>query len=93
MHCAGSIRLIVSSSAAVYGVLEHIPFLDAYTISKMEAEAGLREIAKQSGMEVVVIRPALVYGPKVKGNFLSMMHWLYRGVLCRWGLLIINAAL
>lgn len=59
---------------------EDIPVpLDAYAISKMEAEVGLREIAKQSGMEVVVIRPPLVYGPGVKGNFLNMMHWLYRG--------------
>jgi nucleoside-diphosphate-sugar epimerase len=54
--------------------------LDAYGISKMEAEQGLREIAAQTGMEVVIIRPPLVYGPGVKANFQSMMRWLTRGV-------------
>lgn len=53
---------------------------DPYGISKMEAEQGLREIAAQTGMEVVVIRPPLVYGPGVKANFLAMMRWLVRGV-------------
>ena len=54
--------------------------LDAYGVSKMEAEQGLREIALQSGMEVVIIRPPLVYGPGVKANFAAMMRWLGRGV-------------
>lgn len=54
--------------------------LDAYGISKMEAEQGLREIAVQTGMDVVIIRPPLVYGPGVKANFSAMMRWLRRGV-------------
>ena len=54
--------------------------LDAYGISKMEAEQGLRVIAAQTGMEVVIIRPPLVYGPGVKANFAAMMRWLRRGV-------------
>ena len=54
--------------------------LDAYGISKMEAEQGLREVAVQTGMEVVIIRPPLVYGPGVKANFSAMMRWLQRGV-------------
>ena len=54
--------------------------LDAYGISKMEAEQGLREVAAQTGMEVVIIRPPLVYGPGVKANFQAMMRWLIRGV-------------
>jgi len=53
---------------------------DPYGISKMEAEHGLRDIAKATGMEVVIIRPVLVYGPGVKANFRSMMSWLYKGV-------------
>ena len=53
---------------------------DPYGVSKMEAEAGLREIARQTGMEVVIIRPPLVYGPGVKANFASMVKWLQRGV-------------
>lgn len=54
--------------------------LDAYGISKMEAEQGLRDIAAETGMEVVIIRPPLVYGPGVKANFAAMMRWLQRGV-------------
>ncbi len=53
---------------------------DPYGISKMEAEQGLREIAAQTGMAVVIIRPPLVYGPGVKANFAAMMRWLARGV-------------
>ena len=53
---------------------------DSYGISKCEAEEGLRQIAEQTGMEVVIIRPVLVYGPGVKGNFLSMMRWLRKGI-------------
>lgn len=53
---------------------------DPYGVSKHEAEIALRQISLETGMEVVVIRPPLVYGPSVKANFLSMMHWLDRGV-------------
>jgi UDP-glucose 4-epimerase len=53
---------------------------DPYGISKMEAEMGLRAIAQQTNMEVVIIRPPLVYGPGVKANFASMVKWLQRGV-------------
>lgn len=53
---------------------------DAYGISKYEAECGLFKLAKQTGLEVVVIRPVLVYGPDVKANFRSMLKWVNRGV-------------
>jgi nucleoside-diphosphate-sugar epimerase len=53
---------------------------DPYGVSKWEAEIGLREIAAETGLEVVIIRPPLVYGPGVKANFLTMMQWLHRGV-------------
>jgi len=46
---------------------------DAYGISKSEAEFGLRALSKQTGMEVVIIRSPLVYGPGVKANFAAMM--------------------
>ncbi len=46
---------------------------DPYSISKKEAEDGLRIIASETGMEVVIIRPPLVYGPNVKANFLNLM--------------------
>lgn len=53
---------------------------DPYGISKHEAELGLCQLAGMSGLEVVIIRPPLVYGPGVKANFRSMMCWLKRGV-------------
>ena len=49
-------------------------------MSKWEAELGLRKVAQESGMEVVIIRPPLVYGPGVKGNFASMQRLVARGV-------------
>jgi len=53
---------------------------DPYGISKMEAEQGLRALASETAMEVVIIRPVLVYGPGVKANFRSMMSWLRKGI-------------
>ena len=54
--------------------------VDPYGISKREAEDGLSRIASETGMEVVIIRPPLVYGPGVKANFQSMMRWLDKGI-------------
>jgi nucleoside-diphosphate-sugar epimerase len=51
-----------------------------YAISKWEAEQGLWEIASQTGMEVVVVRPPLVYGPGVKGNFARLLELVRSGV-------------
>jgi len=87
---AGLRRFVFVSSIKVNGESTHLGSrfkaddtpapLDAYGVSKMEAEQGLREIALQTGMEVVIIRPPLVYGPGVKANFAAMMRWLRRGV-------------
>ncbi len=87
---AGVRRFVFVSSIKVNGEATQLgrPFtaddapapLDAYGVSKMEAEQGLRAIALQTGMEVVIIRPPLVYGPGVKANFAAMMRWLKRGV-------------
>jgi UDP-glucose 4-epimerase len=52
---------------------------DPYAISKWEAEQGLLEIAAQTGMEVVILRPPLIYGAGVKANFLRLMQWVERG--------------
>lgn len=52
---------------------------DPYAISKHEAEVGLRQIAADTGMEVVIIRPPLVYGPGVKANFAAFMRVVQRG--------------
>jgi nucleoside-diphosphate-sugar epimerase len=86
---AGVQRFIFISSIKVNGegtLLGH-PFtaedqpapVDAYGISKREAEDALRQLAKDTGLEVVIIRPPLVYGPGVKANFQSMMRWLDKG--------------
>ncbi|WP_053146569.1 SDR family oxidoreductase [Pseudomonas sp. P97.38] len=58
---------------------------DPYGVSKQEAEEGLRQLAQTTGMDVVIIRPVLVYGPGVKANFLSMMRWLDKGVPLPFG--------
>lgn len=86
---AGVRRFIFLSSIKVNGEwTEHRrPFThndrpapaDPYAVSKAEAEAGLQELARQTGMELVIIRPVLVYGPGVKGNFQRMMAWVERG--------------
>lgn len=52
---------------------------DAYGQSKHEAEQGLRQLAAQTGMEVVIIRPPLVYGPGVKANFAALMRAVQKG--------------
>lgn len=53
---------------------------DPYGVSKLEAERGLLEFGRASGMQIVILRPPLIYGPGVRANFLSMMRWLRRGV-------------
>lgn len=53
---------------------------DPYGISKMEAEEGLRKIAAETDMELVIIRPVLVYGPGVKANFFNMIRWIHKGI-------------
>jgi nucleoside-diphosphate-sugar epimerase len=52
---------------------------DAYGQSKHEAEQGLRQLSADTGMEVVIIRPPLLYGPGVKANFAALMRAVQRG--------------
>ena len=85
---AGVRRFVFISSVKVNGesTFEGHPFRaedppapqDAYAVSKAEAETGLRVLATQTGMELVIIRPPLVYGPGVKGNFAVMVNWIRR---------------
>ena len=53
---------------------------DAYAISKWEAEQALRKIEAESGMEVVILRPPLIYGPGVKANFLNLVKLVDKGI-------------
>ncbi len=87
---AGVRRFVFISSIKVNGeaTLPGRPFTaddvlapeDAYGISKAEAETDLRRIAQETGMEVTIIRPPLIYGPGVKGNFSSLIDWVRRGL-------------
>lgn len=54
--------------------------LDFYSISKFEAEEALKEISQKTGLEVVILRLPLVYGPGVKGNFLRLLNLINRGI-------------
>lgn len=54
--------------------------VDPYGVSKYEAEQALLALAQETGLEVVIVRPVLVYGPGVKANFRNMMKWVSRGV-------------
>lgn len=74
-----------STSASVFNADTKPAPMDEYACSKWRAEQGLRVIAAETGMEVVIIRPVLVYGPGVKANFLSMMRWLNKGVPLPFG--------
>lgn len=53
---------------------------DPYGRSKLEGEVALRQFAEESGLEVVIVRPPLVYGPGVRANFLSLMSAIAKGV-------------
>ncbi len=83
---AGVRRFVFVSSAKVNGASgllredEKPDPEDPYGISKMEAERGLLDLARNSKMEVVIIRPPLVYGPGVKGNFATMVRWIRKGM-------------
>jgi nucleoside-diphosphate-sugar epimerase len=87
---AGVRRFIFISSIKVNGDSNEIgmPYTaddepaptDSYGMSKLEAEVGLREMALNSGMEVVIVRPPLVYGSGVRANFASMLYWISSGV-------------
>jgi len=85
---AGVRRLVFVSSIKVNGEETSAPYTgdslphptDPYGISKFEAEQGVRSIAGQTGLEVVIVRPTLVYGPGVRANFLSMLQVVQRGI-------------
>lgn len=87
---AGVKRFIFISSIKVNGESTHSgeAFLegdqalpeDPYGVSKWEAEQGLRTLAEATGMAVVIIRPPLVYGPGVKGNFLNLLKLAKSGL-------------
>jgi nucleoside-diphosphate-sugar epimerase len=54
--------------------------VEPYAVSKYEAEQGLKKLAEQTGLEVVIVRPPLIYGPHVKGNFLRLLRLAAAGI-------------
>ena len=81
---AGVKRIVFLSSIGVNGNQNYQPFLETdipnpqepYAISKYEAEQGLLKLAENSGLEVVLIRPPLVYGNNAPGNFGRLLRWV-----------------
>lgn len=81
--CWGAKRLVYVSSIKVNGEqtsatqsfteLDEPSPQDFYSISKWQAEQALWRIAQETGLEIVIVRPPLVYGPDVKGNFAQML--------------------
>ncbi|EKG2503979.1 SDR family oxidoreductase [Vibrio vulnificus] len=92
---AGVKRFIFISSIKVNGESSQLgkPFTsnnvhasqDDYGLSKSEAEFQLLDLAEGSGMDVVIIRPTLVYGPGVKANFASLMNLVSKGIPLPFG--------
>jgi nucleoside-diphosphate-sugar epimerase len=87
---AGVRRFVLISSIKVNGeaTLLNRPFaaddphapVDAYALSKTEAEAQLKQVANETGMEFTIIRPPLIYGPGVRGNLGNLISWISRGL-------------
>ncbi len=92
---AGVKRFIYLSSVKVNGEMTELnkPFKpddfvepkDPYALSKYEAEQGLLKLARETDMNVVIIRPPLVYGPGVKANFAAMMDWVNKDIPLPFG--------
>jgi nucleoside-diphosphate-sugar epimerase len=92
---AGVKRFVFISSIKVNGevTLAGQPFsaddlplpADAYGISKYEAEQELLKLSNSGLIEVVIIRPVLIYGPGVGANFQQMMNWLSKGIPLPFG--------
>lgn len=91
---AGAKRFVFISSIGVHGNQSSRPFtvrdalnpVEPYAVSKLEAEQGLRKISEETGMELVIIRPPLVYGPGAPGNFGRLVRLVRKGLPLPLGL-------
>lgn len=80
-------RFVFASTIGVLGDGRSAPYSEAdppqpispYGRSKLAAEQSLTRIASDSTVELVVVRPSLVYGPEAPGNFAKLLEWAYRG--------------
>ncbi len=93
---AGVKRFVFISTAKVLGEGQAMLYTDtslpapkdAYSISKWEAEQGLRDLTAGTRMELVILRPPLVYGPGVKANFLQLMRLVDKGYPLPFGAVV-----
>ena len=92
---SGVKRFVFLSSIGVNGNQNNKPFTERdkpnpeedYAISKYEAEQGLLVLSREVDMDVVIIRPPLVYGPNAPGNFNTLLRWILKGVPLPFGLI------
>jgi nucleoside-diphosphate-sugar epimerase len=91
---AGVRRFVFISSIGVNGAEtfgipfaeDDIPFPHSeYAISKYEAEQCLINLSARTGLEVVIVRPPLIYGPNAPGNFGSLLRWVSTGIPLPFG--------
>src|SRR5882724_90924 len=68
------------SGPGMFGETDTLRPEDSYGRSKLQAEEALTDIAARSRMELVLIRPPMVYGPGVKANFLRLLRWVASGL-------------
>jgi nucleoside-diphosphate-sugar epimerase len=74
-----------ATTGSAFGAADQPLPVDPYGQSKLEAELALRELGRQSGLEVVIVRPPLVYGPGVKANFANLLRLVKLGVPLPFG--------
>ncbi len=77
---ASSIKVLGEERDKLYTDQDKANPVDAYAISKWEAEQGLQEIAQYQALELVILRFPLVYGKGVKANFLHLIKWVDKGI-------------
>lgn len=90
---AGVRRFVFVSSIGIHGASGNAPLseadpprpVEAYAASKLEAETALRAIAAEGAIELAIVRPPLVYGPGVAGNFLRLLRWIDSGLPLPFG--------
>ncbi|MGI4848231.1 MAG: UDP-glucose 4-epimerase family protein [Janthinobacterium lividum] len=75
----------IGGQVQTFSALDQPAPQDPYGVSKLEAELALRELSSQSGLELVIVRPPLVYGPGVRANFKKLIELVQRGLPLPFG--------
>lgn len=85
-----SVKVNGEASKKAYSVDDAPQPEDPYGLSKAEAEALLKELGNETGMQIVIIRPPLIYGPGVKANFKKLLELTSKGFPLPFGSVIEN---